>query len=175
MSTLPPNFNVISQPIGLENQEYLNKLFYDKTVTPYTTSYANFYALMPSNNASPIAVGGDVAFPQNGASSASDITRTAATQFTLGPIGTYQVYFTVPIDISGQLVLTLNNVELPSTVVGRLAVSSPISTQVIINTTVANSVLTVRNPAGSLNALPVSLSAGGVNPASAQLVITRLR
>ena len=29
-------------------------------------SYANFYALMPADNATPIVPGGDVAFPQNG-------------------------------------------------------------------------------------------------------------
>lgn len=175
MSNVPPNFNVIAQPIGLELQEYLNKTFYDQTVTPYTTSYADFYALMPTDNVSSIDVSGNVAFPRNGPSSNSDITRVSSTQFNLGPIGTYQVAFSVPIDISGQLVVTLNNTELPSTVVGRLAINTPIAGQVIVTTAVVNSVLTIRNPVGSLNALPVSAYAGGVIPVSAHLVITRLR
>jgi len=173
--SVPPNYNVITQPFGLDLQEYTNKLFFDQTVTPYTTSFADFYAVMPPNNPSPIAVGGDVAFPSTGSSSNTDITRLTASTFQLGPIGVYQVYFSVPVDISGQLILTLNNVEQPYTVAGRLAASTPISGQAILTTSVANSILTVRNPAGSLNALPVSVSAGGVKPVSAHLVVTRLR
>ena len=173
--SIPPNYNVITQPFGLDLQEYLNKTFYDQAVTPYTTAFADFYAVMPSNNATPIAVGADVAFPSTNATSNSDITRLTASTFQLGPIGIYQVAFSVPVDISGQLVLTINNVEKPLTVVGRLTIASPISGQAILTTTAANSVLTVRNPAGSVNALPISVAAGGTNPVTAHLVITRLR
>jgi hypothetical protein len=176
MSNLPPNYNLITQPFGLDFQESLNKSLYDNTVVaPYTTAFADFYAIMPSANASPIAAAGDVAFPTNGPSSNTDITRFSTTQFTLGPIGTYQVYFSVPVDISGQLVLTLNNVEVPSTLVGRLAASTPIIGNVMLTTVAANSKITVRNPVGSANALPISVSAGGVGPVSAHLVITRMR
>lgn len=175
MSFLPPNFNVIQEPKDQAMQEYLNKIFFDQTVSPYTTAFADFYALMPSDNASPVAVASDVAFPRNGPSSNSDITRVSASSFSLGPIGTYQVAFDVAIDISGQLVLTLNNVEQPKTVVGRGALLSQLSGTSIISTVAANSVLTVRNPVGNVDALPITASAGGADAVSAHLVITRLR
>ena len=43
-----------------------------------------------------------------------------------------------------------------------------------VNATVANSVLTVRNPAANATALTVTPTAGGATPVSAQLVIVRI-
>ena len=54
-------------------------------------SYADFYALMPPDNAAPVAPGADVSFPQDGPNSGSGISRVSAIEFDLEEIGTYQV------------------------------------------------------------------------------------
>lgn len=179
MSYIPPNYNVINQQIGLAFQEDLNKLLYDqKVVAPVSIpiSYADFYALMPSDNGTAIAVGADVAFPQNGSSSLTDITRVggSTTGFTLGPIGTYQITFSVPVSIAGQLVVTLNNTELSYGVFGRAAITSPISGSLLVTTATTNNVITIRNPAVNAASLPITTNAGGASAVSAHLVITRV-
>ena len=136
--------------------------------------YADFYALMPPDNAATVAAGADVSFPQNGPIGGTGIARATDDSFTLSDIGTYQVMFEVSVDEPGQLVLTLNGVELPYTVVGRATGTSQIVGMALVNTTFADSVLTVRNPEGTATALTVTPLAGGTEPASAHLVITRI-
>ncbi len=137
-------------------------------------NFADFYALMPPDNATTVSPGTDVSFPQDGPTSGSDITRTSATAFNLGPIGTYQVLFQVSVDEAGQLVLTLNGEDLAYTVSGRATGTSQIVGMAIVETTSANSILTVRNPDGTAAALTITPLAGGTRPVSAHLVITQL-
>ncbi|MBE6147485.1 MAG: collagen-like protein [Firmicutes bacterium] len=138
-------------------------------------NYADFYALMPPDNTATIAPGTDVSFPQDGPTSGADISRTSASAFNLGLIGTYQVLFQVGVGEAGQLVLTLNGDELDYTVVGRATGTSQIIGTAIVTTTTTNSVLTVRNPASNAAALTITPSAGGTEPVSAHLVITQLQ
>lgn len=137
-------------------------------------SYADFYALMPPDNAATVAPGTDVSFPQNGPIANTNIGRLSASTFNLGPIGTYQVLFQVGVTEAGQLILTLNGQDLAYTVVGRATGTSQIVGMAIVTTTVINSVLTVRNPAGNAAALTVTPLAGGTRPVSAHLVITQI-
>jgi hypothetical protein len=137
-------------------------------------SYADFYALMPSDNATPVALGGDVAFPQNGIIANTNIGRLNDTTFLISAVGTYLVTFNVPVTEAGQLVLTLNGVELPYAVFGRTTVTSDITGTVLINNTTTNSTLTVRNPAANTAALTVTPIAGGTLPSSAHLTIVQL-
>ena len=81
----------------------------------------------------------------------------------------------VSVDEAGQLVLTLNGVELAPTVTGRATGTSPISGHALVTTTMPNSILTVRNPAGNSTALTVTPLAGGTEPVSATLLIKRLQ
>lgn len=81
--------------------------------------FADFYALMPPDNAAAVAPGTDVSFPQDGPNSGVDIVRTGPSSFNLAEIGTYQVFFQVAVDEAGQLILTLNEADLAYTVVGR--------------------------------------------------------
>jgi hypothetical protein len=74
----------------------------------------------------------------------------------------------------GQLVLTLNSVELAYTVVGRATPTSQIVGMALVQTSVINSILTVRNPASETTALTITPIAGGTEPVSAHLVITRI-
>jgi len=136
--------------------------------------YADFYALMPPDNAATVAPGTDVSFPQNGPSSGASITRTGASSFNLSEIGTYQIYFNIPISEAGQLELTLNGAPLAYTVVGRATGTSDISGMFLVDTVTINSILTVRNPAGNASALTITPLAGGTNSVSAHLVIVQI-
>jgi hypothetical protein len=137
-------------------------------------SYADFYALMPPDNAASVAPGNDVSFPQNGPASGG-IVRLSASSFTLPAIGTYQVMFQVSVTEAGQLVLTLNDATLDYTVVGRATGTSQITEVCLVTTTAINSTLTVRNPPGGVSALTITPLAGGVNPNAAHLVITKIQ
>ena len=59
------------------------------------------------------------------------------------------IYYNVPVTEAGQLELTLNGNSLDYTVVGRATETSNISVLFIITTTIADSVITVRNPASN--------------------------
>jgi hypothetical protein len=131
---------------------------------------------MPNDNASTVAAGTDVSFPQNGpALAGTNITRIDFMTFSLGAIGTYQVMFQVSVNEAGQLDLTLNGSELPYTVVGRATGTSQLVEMALVQTTSVDSTLTVRNPAGNSTALTITPLAGGTSPVSAHLVVTRLQ
>jgi hypothetical protein len=130
---------------------------------------------MPPDNAVTVAPGTDVDFPQDGPNSGTGIVRATADSFTLSAIGTYQVLFQVSASEAGQLILTLNGADLAYTVVGRATGTSQIVGMALVQTSVVNSILTVRNPAGNSTALTITPLAGGTRPVSAHLVITRIQ
>ncbi|MBR1597663.1 MAG: hypothetical protein IJ661_01970 [Lachnospiraceae bacterium] len=138
-------------------------------------NYADFYALMPPDNAATVAPGTDVSFPQDGPGSGAGIARVNASSFNLAEIGVYQVLFEVGVNEAGQLLLTLNGADLEYTVFGRATGASQIVGMAIVETTSINSILTVRNPAGNAAALTITPVAGGTRPVSAHLVITQLQ
>jgi len=138
--------------------------------------FADFFALMPADNAATVAVGTDVDFPQDGPSSGSGlIARLGPDSFNLAEIGVYEVTFQVSVTEAGQLILTLNGADLAYTVVGRATGTSQIVGVALVQTTTINSILTVRNPAGNSTALTITPLAGGTRPVSAHLVITRIQ
>ena len=139
-----------------------------------TINFADFYALMPPDNAATVAPGTDVSFPQDGPTSGTSIQRTGPSSFNLGEIGTYQVLFEVTVSQSGQLLLTLNGADLPYTVVGRDTGTAQIVGMALVQTTSVNSILTVRNPAGNYTALLITPLSGGMRPVSAHLVILQI-
>ena len=129
---------------------------------------------MPGDNAATVAIGGDVEFPNDGPLLGSDIIRLSPSSFTLASVGVYQTYFQVSVLEAGQLTISLNNIEQANTTVGRASGASQIVEICLIPTVTANSVLTVRNPAGNPAALTITPLAGGASPVSAHLVIMRL-
>ncbi len=135
---------------------------------------ADFFALMPPDNSATVALGTDVSFPQDGPVIGTNITRTGPSSFNLASIGVYEVNFQVSVTEAGQLILTLNGSDLAYTVVGRATGTSQICGCCLIQTTVVNSILTVRNPAGNSTALTITPLAGGTRPVSAHLVIKML-
>jgi hypothetical protein len=142
---------------------------------PAVSAFAEFYALMPPDNASTVAAGADVEFPNDGPTSGTTITRTGTSTFQLSAIGTYSVAFNVPVDEAGQLVLTLNGAQLAYTVTGRPTGTSPIAEQTLVQTTIADSLLTIRNPAGESSALTIEPDSGGTDPAAATLIVQQLQ
>lgn len=141
--------------------------------------FADFFALMPGDNAATIGIGADVNFPQDGPTSAGGvIARTGPNTFNLAEIGVYEVLFQVSVTEPGQLVLTLDSgggpVVLSYTVAGRATGTSQIVGMALVQTTVVNSVLTVRNNS-SAAALTITPLAGGTAPVSAHLIITRIQ
>ena len=134
---------------------------------------ADFYALMPPDNAATVAVGADVEFPNDGPILGTDITRLTATTFNLASIGIYQVLFQVSVTEAGQLVVSLNGTEIAATVVGRATGTSQIVETCLIQTSAPNTVITVRNPASESTALTITPLAGGTEAVSAHLTITR--
>jgi hypothetical protein len=131
---------------------------------------------MPPDNAATVNPGADVAFPQDGpASGDGGIFRLGPAAFNLVEIGKYHVTFQVSVTEQGQLILTLNGVDLDYTVVGRATGTSQIVGTALISTSTADSILTVRNPVGNSPALTITPFAGGTRPASAHLVIMRIQ
>lgn len=147
---------------------------------PGLPAYAEFFALMPPDNAATVAAGAPIEFPQDGPTS-NVITRLAGnplTDFVLPNVGTYRVDFSAAVTEAGQLVIALKSgagwVELAYTVYGRATGANPISGDALIKTTVANSVLEIRNPTGNTPALTMTPVAGGTHPVVASLIIQRL-
>lgn len=99
---------------------------------------------MPPDNASTVAPGADINFPQDGPNYNGDISRTSSSSFSLGKIGRYLVMFQVSVDGAGQLLVILNGNDLEYTV------------------------------AGNATALIITPLAGGTRPVSAHLVILRI-
>jgi len=139
-----------------------------------TQDFAQFYALMPPNNASTVAPGAAVNFSQDGPASGG-IARTAADTFLLPEVGTYRVDFTVSVSEAGQLALELDGNELNYTVFGRATGTSQIAGEALVTTSTPNSTISVVNPAGNSTALTITPLAGGTAPAAASLVIQQLK
>ena len=137
--------------------------------------FGDFFALMPADNVGTVPPGAAVLFPQDGPNSGTGvITRVSSGVFQLGTVGTYQVMFQVSVTEAGQLVLDLDGVDLPYTVVGRATGTNQIVGTALVTTTQPNSLLSVHNPSTGFVSLTITPLAGGSQPVSAHLVITRL-
>jgi hypothetical protein len=138
-------------------------------------NFANFFALMPGDNAATIAVGAAIQFPQTGPTAGvSPPTRVSASTFNLPNVGIYEVTWQASITEAGQLQLSLAGVGLPNTVVGRATGTNQIFGSTIINNLAPNQVLSVINPPGNSTALTMTVIAGGTHSVSATLSIKQL-
>ncbi|MHB8877981.1 MAG: hypothetical protein ACYC8T_30160 [Myxococcaceae bacterium] len=139
-------------------------------------AFGYFYALMgggSTDNSAPVATDVAVEFPRMGAASGIALKTASKSEIVLPAIGFYDVSWQVSVDEPGQLALWLNTALQPSTVAGRAAPTSQIGNHVVIETTVVNSVITIRN-AGSPAALTVTPVAGGTSTVSASIVIKQV-
>ncbi|MBE6719810.1 MAG: collagen-like protein [Ruminococcaceae bacterium] len=139
---------------------------------PAVTSYANFYALAPSDNPNEIAPGEAIEFPNSGAVSANGIIKTTDTTFTFTDAGIYLVNFHMTADSEGQVGITLNGTLIQSTVVGMSAAELLSNTALV--TAAAGDVMSVINPADNTNSFTLTTCAGGTGAVSANLVIVKI-
>jgi hypothetical protein len=130
------------------------------------------------DNSDPIEQYSAVEFPHT--SVATGITNNT-TEFELPEIGVYEITWQVPVDQEGQLELWLDGgagaTGLASTVVGRRTGNTQIVGNTIIQTTTANSLLSVRNPNPEALIIPPYERAGepGIGlPVSASITIKRI-
>ncbi len=141
---------------------------------PGLLDFADFFALMPTDNGGSFAAGVAINFPKNGSSSGTSITRTGNATFQLATIGTYLVIFQMSVTEPAQVMLRLNSVILPYTVIGRDTGTIQLEGMTFVTTSTPNSILEVINPPGNIG-LTLTPSAGGTNPVSAHLVIIRIQ
>jgi hypothetical protein len=140
-------------------------------------AFADFYALMGSDNAATVAVGEAVEFPNTGINSGNAIRLVTAStsQIQLAEIGIYMVTWLVSVTEAGQLMLELNGVENPSSVFGRATGASQIAGIILIATNTANSIIRIVNPPDNSTVLTITPGAGGARAVSASLIILRIQ
>lgn len=167
-----------------------NAVLIDNTTTPATVSvngvaivpaaFAEFYALMPSDNAGTIAVDTAIAFPQNGPTSSTGITRSSSstTVFNLAAIGTYEISYQVSVTEAAQLVLWVtpsggSAAKLARSVAGRASATDQIVNRFLLTTTTTNTLISLRNGASG-GAITITANAGGSDAVGANLVIRQI-
>lgn len=138
------------------------------------SEFADFFALMPPDNAATVAPATAVSFPRT-AFIVGGIARLTDSSFYL-PTGIYEVTFNVSVTEAGQLVLAVDGDELSYTLTGRNSTAAQIvGTSIIEIIQVGGSVLSVLNPTGNSTALTITPVAGGTRPVAAHLIIKRLQ
>jgi hypothetical protein len=150
---------------------------YDVSQIVPASVFADFYALMPPDNAAPVFPGFGVEFPQNGPASGGILNFPGpfGSFFFIPTSGTYEITFQVSIDEPGQLAITQNGILIPSSVVGRATGTSQITGMSII-TLAAGDFIQVVNPPAAFLALTITPNAGGFfQPVSAHLIFKRLQ
>lgn len=135
-------------------------------------NYADFYNTIPCNT-SIVGPSCDIQFPGNGPSN-NIITRLpdSNSSFNLPCPGIYSVSYEIAINEPAQLVLTLNNNEVPNTLVGRGAYCTQLVFTGLVEVCHPNSVITVRN--ASSNSITLTSNAGGCSPSTNHLVIKQI-
>jgi hypothetical protein len=136
-----------------------------------------FYGNAPGDYAATIAVGANMDFPRAGPTAAIGITRTGPGTFQLATIGKYRVSWQASINEPGQLQLTttlMGGSVFPGSTVGRATGTTQIVGETTIQTTSADQIISVTNPATNSAALTVTPIAGGASAVSPTLVIERL-
>lgn len=136
------------------------------------SSYATFYALMPTDNAIAIAPNEPIDFPTT-ATKTNDITVTSPSVFTVTTAGNYLVMFQASTTEGGQLQLTVNNTPIAYTTVGKAGENTQIVGFAILPLA-ANDAISVINPETSTTGITLTQNAGGVSAVAAQLVIAKL-
>ena len=136
------------------------------------SSYATFYALMPTDNAIAIAPNEPIDFPTT-ATKTNDITVTSPSVFTVTTAGNYLVMFQASTTEGGQLQLTVNNTPIAYTTVGKAGENTQIVGFAILPLA-ANDAISVINPQASTTGITLTQNAGGTSAVAAQLVIAKL-
>lgn len=136
------------------------------------SSYATFYALMPTDNATAIAPNEPIEFP-TAAAKTDDITATSPSVFAVTTAGNYLVMFQASTSEGGQLQLAVNGAPTAYTTVGKAGENSQIVGFAILPLA-ANDTISVINPNTSTTSITLTQNAGGASAVAAQLVIAKI-
>ena len=147
-----------------------------KDGTNGTNVFANYYGLQPLNTLPQVAPGLAVEFPTDGPNNGTEITRLTPSTFNITNPGNYLVIFNVTFVEPAELLVKLNNVELPQTLVARAVGETQLIGNYIINVTNPNTVLAICNPLNAPNPLTISPNTGNNdnNSLSSHLNIMKL-
>jgi hypothetical protein len=135
---------------------------------------ADIYAIMGTtgpDNTTTIAVGGVIQFPTSGPIVGTGITYSSPDALTLDA-GVYNVSFVVSVSESAQLALDLDGSVVYRTVSGRSLGTCQVTGFASITTVNPSSTLRLVNV--SAGAITITANAGGANPVSAHLLVTRV-
>lgn len=140
---------------------------------------ANFYALMPGDNADTVAPGTPVDFPQDGPTNGA-VARTDANTFEILVAGIYKIEWQVSVDEGAggaQLVVAVDDgpgfAERAETVVGRATGTTQLVGDTYLSLDIGD-LVQIWNPTGNAVALTITPIAGGTHPVSATLSFTRV-
>ena len=136
--------------------------------------YADFYALMPPENAAEIAPGEAVEFPEQSFIGGTNITRISDSEFAFTESGIYLLLFNAAVSEAAQLVPAINGTELSFALAGKDSALSQLSGTAIISANEGD-ILTLRNPSSASSSLTLTPNAGGNSPVSAHLTVIRLQ
>jgi hypothetical protein len=157
-------------------QTNLNLLNLELEAVTNKQHFAEFYALMPPDNAVAVAVGDSIDFPRDGLFFGDSIERSGSSdfEFLLKAIGTYKITFQASIAQAGQLGILLNGALVTKSIVGKASTGGQLFCSCLVNSTVVDSTLSIVNPLGNVGSLTLTVSAGGASAVSANLLIERL-
>ena len=141
--------------------------------SPGILTACDFYATVPCDNPTPIPPGGEIAFPEGGNGGEQGIVRCGPSRFRLTG-GRYLVLYNATVGGGGQMILALDDGEIPSTAIGSGAAGGMLSGMAILTVGSCGGMLSVRNPRASLSPIALTPSAGGRGPITAHLLILRL-
>ena len=134
-----------------------------------TLAFAEFYAVMPSDNAATVASGSRLLFPQDGPMRGG-IVRVG-NSFVLPTAGMWRLAFAASITEAGQLQLYLNDTRVSYGAFGRATGTSQIAGEAFVTTTAAANVDVRNSSAGVVTLTPL---AGGPQPVTSFLTIQQL-
>jgi hypothetical protein len=141
--------------------------------------FADFYALMPSDNQTSISPGASISFPNNGpaklGTSITVVTSSGSTKFNLAIAGIYEITFHACVTGASQLVIVMNSIEISYTVVGNAVGGSQI-VGIFLITTISNTTISINNPSAIITPLILTQNAGTTlgSPVSSHLIIKRM-
>ena len=137
-------------------------------------SFYNSYSFLTNGNTQDIAPGTSISFNLNTTPPTDSIFNSSATGINLSTPGSYYVFFQLTALGRGNLVLALNDIEQPQTLLAKNEGIQQVVCGTIITTTEPNTILSVKNPLKGISTLRLTANEGGPLGISNNLVIISL-
>jgi hypothetical protein len=147
----------------------------DSQASGFAPTASMFFALMPGDNAAPIAAGAAVLFPQVGPTigNTAPIALTSST-FEVPDAGLYQISWQCDVAEAAQLMLRVNGGLIANSVASRAGLTVQVSNSVLVQLA-AGAVVEVINPPGNGTALTMTPADGNLtHSVGASLTIVRV-